>query len=122
MLADSEGAASDDAIQRLTPNPYPDDKEAGAEFLRLTRGDLLSRRESDANTVLETLRQGTSESQSLQVSGEDARSWMRTLAALRLVLASRLGITNDGDENEDDPRYGVYEWLGYHLEQLVTSL
>ena len=46
---------------------------------------------------------------------------MRTLAAVRLVLAERLGIRQDGDDPGEDPRAFVYDWLGYLLESLVYA-
>ena len=52
----------------------------------------------------------------LALSPDDARAWMRTLAAIRLVVASRLGIETEDDHDEDDPRFGVYDWLGYRLD------
>jgi len=43
-------------------------------------------------------------------------------AAIRLVLASRLGIVDADDHDEDDPRFGIYDWLGYRLHGLVTAI
>jgi len=52
----------------------------------------------------------------------DAHAWLRTLAAVRLVLATRLGI-GDADEHLDgDPRFGIYDWLGYRLDGLVRAM
>jgi Tfp pilus assembly protein PilN len=39
-------------------------------------------------------------------------AWLRTLTAVRLVMATRLGITTEA-EQDDDPRFGVYNWLGF---------
>lgn len=35
------------------------------------------------------------------------------------MLAGRLGIADGAEHEEDDPAYGLYEWLGYRLEGLV---
>ena len=43
------------------------------------------------------------------------------LAAIRLVLATRLGIRSEEDHDEDDPRFGIYDWLGYRLDGLVQA-
>ena len=51
-----------------------------------------------------------------------ARAWLRTLAAIRLVLASRLGIEVAEDHDPDDPRFGIYDWLGYRLDGLVAAV
>ena len=57
----------------------------------------------------------------LMLSAPEAAAWLRTLAALRLVLASRLGIRTEDDHDPEDPRFGVYDWLGYRLELLVRA-
>jgi hypothetical protein len=52
---------------------------------------------------------------------DGVRAWMRTLTAIRLVIASRLGIEDEDDRDEADPRFGVYDWLGYRLEGLLQA-
>ncbi|WEG10282.1 DUF2017 family protein [Microbacterium horticulturae] len=121
---------ADPAVQRLTPDAYPDDTEASRQFRDLTASDLLSRRQEDAQTVLETLgvpfEMPRTDTESLEevtiaLSPEQFEAWLRSLAALRLVLASRLGVSDEDDHDEDDPRFGVYDWLGYRLEMLVQQ-
>jgi len=121
---------ADPAVQRLTPDAYPDDTEASHQFRDLTASDLLSRRQEDAQTVLETLgvpfEMPRTDTESLEevtiiLSPEQFEAWLRSLAALRLVLASRLGVSDEDNHDEDDPRFGVYDWLGYRLEMLVQQ-
>lgn len=122
----------DPALQRLSPDAYPDDPEASADFADGTRGDLLHRRLHDATTVHDELSafppdlDGLDDEQSLaertiMISEQDIDSWLRTLTAVRLVIASRLGIDTDDDHDPDDPRLGVFDWLGYRLEGLIQS-
>ncbi len=121
----------DPAVARLLPDAYPDDDEATREFRRLTGDDLLGRRASDAEVVLRTLgmdggdpaSDGDPDATLTVALGEDeALSWMRTLSAVRLVMATRLGIQKDDDHQPDDPRFGIYDWIGYRLDGLVTAL
>ncbi|WZH36209.1 MAG: DUF2017 family protein [Microbacterium enclense] len=121
----------DPAIARLLPAAYPDDDAATAEFRRLTGDDLLGRRARDAEIVLHTLgmdggdiRSDDDPDATLTVAlGEDeAMSWMRTLSAVRLVMATRLGIHSEDDHEPDDPRFGIYDWIGYRLDGLVSAL
>jgi hypothetical protein len=126
-LVDSTPTAPDPAIERLTPDVYPEDPEASREFRAVTRADLLRRRAHDARLVLDDLARVERADDDLApvdvaLEGEHVESWLRTLAAVRLVIANRLGIA-DGDEDHDpeDPRYGVYDWLGYRLEGLVQA-
>ena len=51
-----------------------------------------------------------------------ADALLRTLAAIRLVLASRLGVDDEDTHDNDDPRFGIYDWLGYRLDALLTAL
>lgn len=135
LLAESRDDATDPAITRLVPEAYPDDPEASLEFRRATESDLLGRRAQDAGRVLHDLGHAgidgsetpePSEDESarpvdIALDDEGVRAWMRTLTALRLVIASRLGIDTEDDRDDDDPRFGVYDWLGYRLEGLIQA-
>ncbi len=57
----------------------------------------------------------------LRLEPEELRAWLRCLAAIRLVLATRLDIRSEDDHDVDDPRFGIYEWLGYRLDGLVQA-
>lgn len=109
----------DPAQQRLSPDAYRDDPQASQEFRRLVHGDANDRRVSDAADMLESL----TESEAPTVDGAQADAWIKTLAGIRLVLASRLGIDDqdDRDVDDDDPTFYVYDWLGYRLEHLVMG-
>jgi len=135
-VSDVEAALPDDpAVARLLPDAYSDDADASAEFRRLTGSDLLDRRRHDASVVLATLATDTPELDIatadeadmtrafvLTLDNEESGAWMRVLAAVRLVLASRLGIESEEDDDMDDPRFGVYEWLGFRLDGLVQAV
>lgn len=133
LVEDSAAAASDPAIGRLVPDAYADDPDAAREFRDLTEEDLLARRRSDAGLVLAGLRDAAVipddpedprlvESAEIRLEPAEVQAWLRTLAAIRLVLASRLRIEGPDDHDEDDPRFGIYDWLGYRLHGLVTAL
>lgn len=120
----------DPAVRRLVPDAYPDDSVASGEFRRLTASELLDRREQDAALVLASLtsavdaldeHQPATATMLLALDDQAVSAWMKTLTALRLVLASRLGIRTEADSDPEDPRFGVYEWLGYRLEGLLTA-
>lgn len=130
LLVLEDSPESDTAVKRLLPSAYPDDDEADAEFSRLTRDDLLASRRADARAVLDTIGEvdeSVLDSESahdvlpIAIAAAQLPAWMRTLTALRLVLADRMGIVDDEDQPVDDPRYGVYEWLAYRLDQLVSA-
>jgi hypothetical protein len=133
LLAD--GSVDDPAVARLVPDAYRDDPEAAADFRSVTQGDLLERRVADTRTVRDSLRvdgerlvvaemdeSAATEILTLPLDEGQGAAWLRTLAALRLVLAARLGITDEDDHDDGDPRFGVYDWLGYRLDGLLHAL
>lgn len=135
LLESRDTAGGDPALGRITPDGYADDADAAAEFRAMTENDLLDRRRLDAGVVLTRLQEPATlpdrptdavlrESVALTLPPDEVEAWLRTLAAVRLVLAERLGVFDgppDGD-TEEDPRFGVYEWLGYRLDGLVAVL
>jgi hypothetical protein len=134
LLTDSAGEdvrAGDPAIARLVPDAYRDDADAAREFRSVTEDDLLSRRSADAALLLETLgdqpdaadvpADTLADALTVTLDPHEVRAWMRTLAAVRLVLATRLGVTDEDDHDQDDPRFGIYDWLGFRLDGLVRA-
>lgn len=128
-----ERDSDDPAVERLTPSAYPEDAEAAKSFAESTRDDLLDRRLLDAERVRHALAPFETDVDSLTeeealaardlvILEEDIDAWLRTLTSLRLVIASRLGITTDEHELDDgDGRLDVYDWLGYRLEVLIQA-
>jgi hypothetical protein len=134
LLEDAGSASGDPAISRLVPDAYSDDADAAKDFREMTERDLLDRRRQDAGLVLGTLQESAAlprgaedddavllELVDVRLGPDSLRAWLRCLAAIRLVLATRLGIQSEDDHDVDDPRFGVYEWLGYRLDGLVQA-
>lgn len=128
-------ALTDPAIARLVPDAYRGDAEAAAEFRRLTQDDLLDRRRDDAALMLGSLQPRGERLIPAGLSDREARAeidlpldqtavaaWLRTLTAVRLVMAVRLEIGDDDPDDADDPRLGLYNWLGYRLELLLRAI
>jgi len=131
--ASPPGDSTDPAVRRLTPDAYPDDGDASAEFRSMTQSDLLDRRRDDARVVLAGLgnagadpdaltEENSLDTVSLRLTTDDMASWLRALAALRLVLAERLGIATEDDHDDEDARFAIYDWLGYRLDALVQEV
>lgn len=123
---------SDPAVARLTPSPYPDDEEAAHAFASSTRDELLDRRVLEADSVRIALNDFQVDTDSLSeedalalrdivIAETDVDAWLRTLTAIRLVVAQRLGIVSDDPHDDEDGRFGVYDWLGYRLEVLIQA-
>lgn len=132
LLRESEPGSADPAIARLVPPAYDDDV-AAREFRSLTQADLLDRRSADAGVVLASLSAASQlpedpddpallEETEIRLDPATAHAWLRTLAAVRLVLATRLGVAEADDHDSADPRFGIYDWLGYRLDGLVGAM
>lgn len=127
QVVNDPASSSDDAVSRLTPDIYPDDREASAAFRDAVHDDLLERRRHDAHVVLATLRPFTDDTaegaarahHDVHLGDTEIAAWMRTLSAVRLIMAERLGVATTDSHDPDDQRFGVYDWLGYRLDQIV---
>jgi hypothetical protein len=107
-------------LRRLFPPAHPDDAEEEAAYRNLVGNQLDSGRERAIATVQATLRSDT-------LSAEEAESWLTVLNDLRLVLGTRLDVTEQMsfDLDPSDPRaaeLAVYAYLSWLQEQLVEAL
>lgn len=93
-LEESIREPSDPAILRLLPNAAPTDREAAAEFRRLTDGELRSTKIRRLRRIWEDLSTGGDE---WVVPADAALATAAALTDVRLVLASRLGLATDED-------------------------
>jgi hypothetical protein len=107
-------------LRRLFPPAHPEDEDAESEYRRLVRGQLDGARENALDTVGATVDQPT-------LTAEEAEAWLKVLNELRLVLGTRLDVSEELDFHldRDDPRapeLGVYAYLTWLQEQLVQAL
>jgi hypothetical protein len=110
----------DPALRRLFPQAH-DDPESEEQYRSLVREQLVTGRSKAVAVVRETLGNET-------LDADEADAWLRALNDLRLVLGTRLDVTEDLDyENIDlnEPRgrdLAVYGYLTWLQEQLVEAL
>ncbi|HUW16303.1 MAG TPA: DUF2017 domain-containing protein [Actinomycetes bacterium] len=112
----------DPALARLLPDGFTDDPAASAEFRRFTEVGLRQRKVLDAQEVRRSLEAASP----VRLDADQARRWLGFLNDVRLLLGTRLSVTEEPVElAEDDPRlplFGLYGWLGVLQETLVESL
>ena len=109
----------DDAalLARLFPDAYLGDADAASEFRRYTRGELEQRKVEAAEQIAGTAHEG------LVVLDADAvGTWARALTSIRMMVGTRLGIREDGDEPPEGPFADIYHWLGELQWVLVDAL
>jgi hypothetical protein len=127
----------DPALQRMLPDAYPDDPEASAEFRRFTADGLVERKLANTSALLTSIGSATvagtavagtavadtasaNSVATLRLDPPTVQAWLRSIGDLRLTIATRLGIEQDGDEGSpDDPMADLYDWLGYVQGSLV---
>lgn len=124
-LSEEPEISEDPALQRLFPNPYPHDAQAASDHRRYSEGASRRRKLAD----LEVLRIGLRRTP-VRIPAGEVPAWLKSLNALRLVLASRLGVDDEESMEDlqrlpdDDPRAvlaAVMDWLAY-LQGVIIEL
>jgi hypothetical protein len=115
-----DGDLADPTLRRLFPTAYADDAERDREYHALVRDDLADRRRAAVDTLLATLDER-------RLSEEQLTAWMGAVNDLRLVLGTRLDVSEETElaEDPDDPDtalLALYAYLGFLLEQIVDAL
>ncbi|HSH60130.1 MAG TPA: DUF2017 family protein [Acidimicrobiales bacterium] len=113
----------DPALRRLFPPAYSEHPENESEYRRLMGDELMERHLSALAVLEETV--GTD-----QLTPDQAHRWLAALNELRLVLGTRLDVSEDpiGDDVAADPEdpevaaLGLYHYLSWLQEQLVEAL
>lgn len=116
---------SDPAVLRLFPDAYSDPEQA-LEFRRYTEDGLRRAKSATLNVVRDSL---VASGEKLVLSRQQAEAWVATLNDLRLLLGTRLGVTQDQDDwdrlDPGDPAlvaYSTYEFLGWVQATLLHAL
>ncbi|MDG2210899.1 MAG: DUF2017 family protein [Acidimicrobiales bacterium] len=108
---------SDQSLQRLYPPAYLKDSELNDEYDDLVHDDLLKEK-LESIDVLET----TIWLESIEL--EDFFAWMQVINSLRLVLGTRLNVSEE-DEFDfgqiHDPEQTLFVWLAVLLEEAVIA-
>jgi Domain of unknown function (DUF2017) len=114
-----EVTTDDPSVRRLFPTAYHEDPERDREYQQLVRDELLERRLAALETVEETAAADELDEQQLT-------AWLTALNDLRLVLGTRLDVSEDQpDMDADDPdapAMAVYGYLSVLLSDIVDAL
>jgi hypothetical protein len=113
----------DPAMARLLPDAYAEPELAG-EFRRFTESDLRATKMANARRAISAL----SRPMPVELDRADILAWLATLNDLRLVLGTRLEVTEEHrpDLSTMSPlaaqTYLVYDWLTYLQDSLLTAV
>jgi hypothetical protein len=111
----------DPALERLFPPAYRDDPEKEAEYRGLVRDELRDAKLGSLEVMSATI-------DADRLDEDQLLAWLGSINDLRLVLGTRLGVTEDLDPDalaDDDPAtpaYALYFYLGWLEEQVVEAL
>jgi hypothetical protein len=105
-------------LHRLFPPAYSDPADVGLqdEFRQLMMEDLVERKRTEGQLVLDTAEEKT-------LTEEQLLGWSRTINSLRLALGTYLDVSDDDEpgpaQSADE---SAYYWLGWLLEETVDAL
>ena len=94
-FAENAELPDDPVLARLLPDAYQRRSRGLGEFRRYTEQGLRSGKAAAARTVLATLPPGGGR---IRLSEPEAQAWLRALNDVRLALGTRLGVTDDFDD------------------------
>lgn len=90
------------------------------------REELITSRRTAITTVINTFE--SAEGSSVVMDQGGLTSFLQTLNALRVTLASALGVIDDDsaavadEQSEASPEHHLYMWSGWMLEWIVNAL
>ena len=117
------GPEDHELLRRLFPVAYPDDEEKEAEYQRLMREELVASRLAAIESVSRTIEPANAK---VLLDEGETIAFMQSINAIRLVLGSMLGITDDESADDadeaDSPEHHLYDFLSWLLEWTVRSL
>jgi hypothetical protein len=104
-------------LRRLFPPAYGADADAEhqEEYRRLMTEDLVERHGAALDTLAST-------AEAEELTAEQVEAWMLALNHLRLVIGTRLDVTEEDEPAGDDPEHQLYYFLGYLQESVVQAL
>lgn len=124
-LLTTGSSSGDPSLHRLFPTAYPNDPEMDAGYQALVRDELLEKRFASLDVLEATLEASTDRR---ELSGEELGAWMRSLNDLRLVLGTRLDVSEEDDvgtidpDDPDAPAWSIYHYLAMLVTFIVDAL
>jgi Domain of unknown function (DUF2017) len=109
------------SLSRLFPPAYPEDPDREADYRRMVHDELLKGRRAALEVMEASI-------DARRLDREELTAWLGALNDLRLVLGTRLEVTEDDEGSllpDDDPRaptMALYHYLGWLVAQAVEAL
>jgi hypothetical protein len=109
--------------RRLFPPAYANDVEAERDYRELAHDDLLAKRLGAVDLI-----EGHLDQDRVVLEETGVTEWLQGLNSLRLVLGTRLDVSEEDDpadldpDDEDFPLWQAYHVLSYLLDAIVTAV
>jgi hypothetical protein len=111
--------SGDPSTRRLFPTAYHDDPGKEREYQGLMHDELVASRTAAVDLCMRTL-------DDREIDLAALERWMEAINSLRLVIGTRLDVSEDLYEPDPDdpeaPSYAVYHYLGFLLEHAVHAM
>jgi hypothetical protein len=120
-LLEAEDPSRDPAVARLFPPAYEDDPLRNLEFETNLGAAPRNGKLEAIDTVERTAKASI-------LTEDELLAWVGVVNDLRLVLGTRIEITEEATEEDfpaDDPRHEthrVYQFLGYLLQEMLEAM
>jgi hypothetical protein len=120
-LVQNGDAIGDPAVKRLFPPAYPEDPLRNLDFEREAGGGLAAERVEAVDLVEATV-------DAERLTEDEVMAWLGSVNALRLVLGTRLELTEETTEADypqghpDRDAYGIYLYLTWLESAIVDAL
>lgn len=105
-------------LARLYPNAYPDDDDRNARYRAVVHDQLLMSRLDAIDVVAATL-------DADHLTLDEADAWMTTINQIRLVLGTKLDVSEDDHSiDPDDPDASalvIYQLLSHVLDAITEA-
>lgn len=121
QLRDMLMDGNSDLLRRLYPTAYVEDPEANDKYADLVHDQLLASRLAALETLEEAL-------DKTEATGADLIAWMQSFNNLRLVIGTRLDVSEDQDHSEIGPDHpdknlwDIYDVLNMFLSVVLYAL
>jgi hypothetical protein len=124
----------DPALLRLLPDGYRNDDDAAGEFRRLTESGLRATKRAALRQLVDDLCTGVAETSDgdvrIDLDEAAAEAWLPAITDLRLVFGTRIGVTEDMDDeravvvegSDREAEIAAYDWLSWWQQAMVEAL
>jgi hypothetical protein len=106
-------------LERLYPPAYANDPERDSEYRSMVHDELLEKRLAAVDIVEQT-------ATATSLTEDQVTAWMGAINDLRLVLGTRLDVTEEQDfpslDDASAPAFAVYQYLTHLLAEIVHAL